>query len=108
MQMTYLAKTTEECNQKAFRAEQDLMRVGREKEALAEELQRVRDHNMMAARLQQEVEQREEMERRLIEIQGEKQQLQKQSEVSSVRSELLSFSLRKRMWETCPLTSCST
>ena len=58
MQMTYLAKTTEECNQKAFRAEQDLVRVGREKEALAEELQRVRDHNMMAARLQQEVEQR--------------------------------------------------
>ena len=88
MQMTYLAKTTEECNQKAFRAEQDLVRVGREKEALAEELQRVRDHNMMAARLQQEVEQREEMERRLIEMQQEKQRLQKQKEVSSVSSEL--------------------
>ena len=88
VQMTYLAKTTEECNQKAFRAEQDLVRVGREKEALVEELQRVRDHNMMAARLQQEVEQREEMERRLIEMQEEKQQLQKQKEVSSVSSEL--------------------
>ena len=88
VQMNYLAKTSEEYNQKAFLAEQNLKRVEREKEALAEELQKVRDHNVMAARLQQAMEWREEMERRLMEVQGEKQELQKQKEVSFVISEL--------------------
>ena len=88
VQMNYLAKTSEENNQKAFLAEQNLKRVEREKEALAEELQKVRDHNVMAARLQQAMEWREEMERRLMEVQGEKQELQKQKEVSFVISEL--------------------
>ena len=88
VQMNYLAKTSEENNQKAFLAEQNLKRVEREKETLAEELQKVRDHNVMAARLQQAMEWREEMERRLMEVQGEKQELQKQKEVSFVISEL--------------------
>ena len=97
VQMNYLAKTSEECNQKAFLAEQNLMRVEREKEALAEELQKVRDHNVMAARLQQAMEWREEMERRLTEVQGEKQELQKQKEVSFVISELCHLNGKRKL-----------
>ena len=81
--MNYLAKTTEEYNQKAFHAQQDVKRVEAEKEALMEELRRVRDRNAMAMRLQQEVERREEAEGRLVEVEREKHELQKQKEVSS-------------------------
>ena len=81
--MNYLAKTTEEYNQKSFHAQQDVKRVEAEKEALVEELRRVRDRNAMAMRLQQEVERREEAEGRLVEVEREKHELQKQKEVSS-------------------------
>ena len=80
--MNYLAKTTEEYNQKAFHAQQAVIRVEAEKEALAEELRRVRDRNAMAMKLHQEVERREEVERRLVEVERENHELQKQKEVS--------------------------
>ena len=66
---------SEEYKKAAYYAEQDLKRVEREKEVL------VKDYNMMAARLEQEVVRKKEAEGRLMELEKVKHELQKEIEV---------------------------
>ena len=75
MQTSCLANASEECKKAAYYAEQDLKRVEMEKEVL------VKDYNVMAARQEQEVVRKKEVEGRLMEVEKVKHELQKQIEV---------------------------